>query len=69
VEFIFPELVSTDTDGYKSVAYDKLTPILVEAIKEQNTQVKKLENENKDLRIMLQDLQQEIQLIKEVLKK
>ncbi|MFZ5438347.1 MAG: beta strand repeat-containing protein, partial [Patescibacteria group bacterium] len=35
LEQYFPELVSTDNDGYKSVAYNKMTAILVEAIKEQ----------------------------------
>ena len=34
VERVFPELVATDRDGFKSVAYSKLTPLLVEAIKE-----------------------------------
>lgn len=36
LELIYPELVDTDTEGYKSVNYSNLTPILVEAIKEQN---------------------------------
>ena len=35
LEKIFPELVLTASDGYKAVDYSKLTPILVEAIKEQ----------------------------------
>ncbi|MDM8562495.1 tail fiber domain-containing protein [Candidatus Marithioploca araucensis] len=34
VETVLPELVSTDNDGYKSVAYGKLTAVLVEAVKE-----------------------------------
>ncbi|MCR5890018.1 tail fiber domain-containing protein [Hymenobacter sp. J193] len=34
VELIFPELVSTDAQGYKAVNYALLTPILLEAIKE-----------------------------------
>lgn len=40
MEEIFPELVYTDKRGYKSVAYSKITPILLQAIKElqlQNT--------------------------------
>ncbi len=48
VEEVFPELVSTDANGYKSVAYDKITPILVEAVKEQQREIeelKKLVNE------------------------
>ncbi len=35
VEEVFPELVITHSDGYKSVDYMKVTPILVEAIKSQ----------------------------------
>lgn len=42
VEKLFPELVHTDEDGYKSVAYSKLTPILIEAIKEQQAQIEDL---------------------------
>jgi hypothetical protein len=35
VESVIPELVYTDSNGYKSLSYDKLVPVLVEAIKEQ----------------------------------
>ncbi|MEQ8574521.1 MAG: tail fiber domain-containing protein, partial [Fulvivirga sp.] len=35
VEEIYPQLVVTDDKGYKAVEYSKLTPILLEAIKEQ----------------------------------
>lgn len=35
----FPELVMTDDDGYKSVDYSRLTPILVEAVKDQQAQI------------------------------
>ena len=34
LEKIYPELVLTDSDGYKSVDYTRITPILVEALKE-----------------------------------
>ena len=34
IEKIYPEVVLTDKDGYKSVDYSRLTPVLVEAIKE-----------------------------------
>ena len=34
VEKVLPELVSTDKQGYKSVDYTKLTPVLIEAVKE-----------------------------------
>lgn len=35
IEKIYPEVVITDDNGYKSVDYSRLTPILVEAMKEQ----------------------------------
>ena len=39
LEKVFPQMVFTAADGYKSVDYSRLTPVLVEAIKEQNTSV------------------------------
>ena len=42
VEKEFPELVHTDNEGYKSVAYDKFTAVLLEAIKEQQQQIEDL---------------------------
>ena len=36
LEKIYPEMVITDDKGYKSVDYSRLTPVLVEAIKELN---------------------------------
>jgi Chaperone of endosialidase len=36
VETVLPEAVTTDADGYKSVRYDNLIPLLIEAIKEQD---------------------------------
>ena len=44
VEAIFPELVRTRDNGYKAVKYEKLIPVLIEAIKELNIKVSKLEN-------------------------
>lgn len=35
IEAIYPEVVSTDSEGYKYLDYSRLTPVLVEAIKEQ----------------------------------
>jgi len=35
IERYFPEVVTTDANGYKAVDYPKITPILIEAIKEQ----------------------------------
>src|SRR5690554_5216145 len=47
VEKILPEVVRTDKDGYKSVAYDKLSAVLIEAVKEQH---KIIEDQNKEIK-------------------
>ena len=44
IEKIAPEAVSTRDNGYKAVKYEKLVPILIQAIKELNEKVNKLEN-------------------------
>ena len=45
VEEVIPEIVSTSTDGLKGIAYAKLTPILVEAIKAQQEMIEELKAE------------------------
>lgn len=50
VEAIFPEIVLTGDDGYKSVDYGKLTPILLEAIKEQQAIIEAMKTETNQLR-------------------
>jgi hypothetical protein len=45
VEAIFPELVSTDAEGYKAVNYAQLTPVLLEALKEQQRQIEQLQQQ------------------------
>jgi len=42
VEKFFPELVRPDQQGYKTLAYSKLAPILLQAIREQQQQIDKL---------------------------
>jgi trimeric autotransporter adhesin len=39
VEVVIPELVVTDNKGYKALSYDKMVPVLVEAIKEQQKMI------------------------------
>jgi uncharacterized protein YlxW (UPF0749 family) len=53
IETVFPELVSSDSNGYKSVSYEKISAVLVEAIKEQQAQISNLSNENKELKARL----------------
>lgn len=53
VEAVLPEAVSENLDGYKSVAYSRLTPLLIEAIKE-------LKSENENLKARLTALEEMI---------
>jgi hypothetical protein len=39
VEIVVPEVVHTDKEGFKSVEYDKLTAVLIEAVKEMRIQM------------------------------
>jgi hypothetical protein len=50
VEKVFPELVQTDDKGYKSVAYDKLVSVLIEAVKEQQREIQEKEAEIQSLK-------------------
>ena len=56
VEKVFPEVIhesaheSPDGDKYKTVAYDKLVPVLIEAIKEQQNDINNLKQQIKELK-------------------
>jgi hypothetical protein len=52
VEKVLPEIVQTEntSEGYKSVQYDKVVALLVEAMKEQQKQIKQLQKQVKKLR-------------------
>ena len=43
IEEVLPEVVTTRDNGYKAVKYEKIVPLLIEAIKEQQEQINKLE--------------------------
>ena len=45
VERVLPDLVETDSEGYKSVQYTQLVGVLIEAIKTQQTQIEALQLE------------------------
>lgn len=56
VEKLFPEIVMTDARGYKSVDYGRLTPILVEAVKEQQNQINAQQEQINELKKMIETL-------------
>ncbi len=57
VEAVYPELVSNDANGMKSVAYQNLVPVMIEAIKDQQKQIDELKNNNTTLQVRLQRLE------------
>jgi hypothetical protein len=56
IEPLFPEVVMTDKNGYKSVDYGRLTPVLVEAIKEQQDQIVEQQKQIDELRSLIDHL-------------
>lgn len=49
-ESVFPEIVGHDGKKYKTVNYSGLNPLIIEAVKEQNQYIINLQNENKVLK-------------------
>ena len=56
VEQIFPELVETESDGYKKVQYAKVTALLVEALREQQEEIEEQATEIEELRVLVEGL-------------
>ena len=44
IEEILPEIVSTRSNGYKAVKYDRIVALLIEAVKEQQNQIEELKS-------------------------
>jgi hypothetical protein len=60
VEKSFPELVLTGDNGLKSVAYQNLVAPLIEAVREQNQQIKTLQETNAKLSQDVEQLRKEV---------
>jgi len=45
VQKLFPELVTTDNEGYLSMNYSKVTPILVKAVQEQQVMINEMKEQ------------------------
>ena len=56
VEQVIPEIVKTDEDGYKAIAYEKLTAVLVEALKEQKAAFEAQQAQIKELKLEMERL-------------
>ena len=49
VELVLPEIVQTRDSGMKAVKYEKIIPLLIEAIKEQNKKIEELKSKINNL--------------------
>jgi len=58
VEAVIPELVSTDTRGFKAVNYQKMSTLLVEAIKEQQQMILDRDEKIRDMEERLRRLEE-----------
>jgi len=58
IEEVLPIVVQTDKDGYKSVDYSRLTPVLAEAIKEQQAIINSQQAEINSLKSELASMQE-----------
>ena len=48
IEEVMPELVNDRDNGYKGVKYEKIVPLLIECIKEQQVQINQLRKWKED---------------------
>jgi len=56
VEALYPELVRKDGNGFLTVSYSGLVPVLIEATKEQQKQIEELKKDNKILKAQVQEV-------------
>ena len=56
VQAVLPELVGTREDGYLAVKYEKMVPLLIEAIKAQQKTIDSLVNDLDDVKEFINDL-------------
>ncbi len=56
VEELFPEIVATNRDGYKSVDYSKLSVLLLQSMKEQQNEIEKQSDEISEMKSDIEEL-------------
>ncbi|MEW6734037.1 MAG: tail fiber domain-containing protein [Acidobacteriota bacterium] len=62
VEKVLPEVISADADGYKGISYQNITPVIVEAMKEQQQIIEKQKSEIEQLKAQLQVVMEKLAL-------
>ena len=65
VEEVLPELVRTHEDGYKGVMYARAVPVVVEAVKELEEEIRDVREENERLRGTVGDLMRRLEALEE----
>ena len=60
IETVLPELVKTQKDGYKSINYDGLIPVLIEATKAQQVLIEQQAKEDQSLQSEVEQQQQQL---------
>lgn len=63
VEEVLPALVGTDSNGYKTVNYIGVIPVLTEAIKTQQEEFESLKSENEQLKSTLEQLLKRVEAL------
>lgn len=66
VKAVVPEIVSEDKGGYLSVDYSKVTPLLVEAMKEQQAIIESLKSENAAVNKKLAELEAKLEKLSSI---
>jgi hypothetical protein len=65
VKDVLPEAVSEDAQGFYSIAYSKVIPVLVEAVKDQQKETERKDAEIQDLKRSVADLKKTVQALAE----
>jgi len=64
MEEVLPELVFiNEVDGYKGINYAEVTAVLTEAIKEQQAEIDRLQQENQHLNARLERLEKALEAL------
>ena len=69
VEAVVPELVVTGNDGFKSVTYENIAPLLIEAIKEQQAEIEELRSVKAENEAIKKEMAEMKKMMEELMKK
>lgn len=67
LEEVIPELVETDKEGWKSIEYSHLVPVLIEAIKELNATIDRMEGDRTAANQRINELSQQLEALKSMM--